>query len=444
ELSGGQRQRVVIAMAIACDPKVIIADEPTTALDVTVQAEILDLLRSLKDKLNTGILLITHNMGVVADMADRVAVMLKGDLVETGTADQVLNHPRHEYTKRLLAAVPHLGSGPGQFGDVAPVTATPEDMPALDLRNLVIEYRRVGKPTFRACDDITLSVAQGEIVGLVGESGSGKSTIAKCALGLIPAASGSVSLLGNDFKKMRGKDLKAMRRRIGVVFQDPASSLNPRLPIGDVIAEPLVVHKEGDDKSRRRRVLELLDAVELPDAGELPGTVYNRDPHELSGGQRQRVSIARALTLDPELLVADEPTSALDVSVQANVLKMFTALQERYKFACLFVSHDLAVIDLLAHRVVVLQNGRIVEQGSREEVLHHPREEYTQRLIAAAPVPEPLEQRRRREARHALLAQLGDDVTELHVEDDYERPRPRQDEGGNASGLGGFMADGGN
>ncbi|MGI5189965.1 ABC transporter ATP-binding protein [Promicromonospora sp. CA-289599] len=433
ELSGGQRQRVVIAMAIACDPKVIIADEPTTALDVTVQADILDLLRSLKDKLNTGILLITHNMGVVADMADRVAVMLKGDLVETGTADQVLNHPRHEYTKRLLAAVPHLGSGPGQFGDVAPVAAAPEDLPALDLGNLVIEYHRLGKPTFRAVDDVSLSVAQGEIVGLVGESGSGKSTIAKCALGLIPAASGSVSILGSDLTKMRGKDLKALRRRIGVVFQDPASSLNPRLPIGDVIAEPLVVHKEGDDKSRRRRVLELLDAVELP------RSAYNRYPHELSGGQRQRVSIARALTLDPELLVADEPTSALDVSVQANVLKMFTALQERYKFACLFVSHDLAVIDLLAHRVVVLQNGKIVEQGPREEVLHHPREEYTQRLIAAAPVPEPLEQRRRRDARHALLAKLGEDIAELQIDEGYERPMPKQNEGGNPSGMAGLM-----
>ncbi|GAB3161466.1 ABC transporter ATP-binding protein [Myceligenerans halotolerans] len=410
ELSGGQRQRVVIAMAISCDPAVIVADEPTTALDVTVQAEILDLLRSLTEKLDTAILLITHNMGVVADMADRVAVMLKGDLVETGTVDQVLNHPRHEYTKRLLAAVPHLGEGPGQFGEVTqPAAPVAGEATALDLRNLVIEYHRIGKPAFRAVDDVTFHVDPGEIVGLVGESGSGKSTIAKCALGLIPSRSGSVSILGQDFRTTRGRKLKELRKRIGVVFQDPAASLNPRFPIGDLIAEPLVVHRVGDARSRREKVLELLDAVELPSA------VYNRYPHELSGGQRQRISIARALTLEPELLVADEPTSALDVSVQANVLKMFTSLQERYRFACLFVSHDLAVIDLLAHRVVVMQDGEIVEQGMREDVLRNPREDYTKRLLAAAPVPEPGEQRRRREARHALLTSLGEESAELHL-----------------------------
>ncbi|MBL0884983.1 ABC transporter ATP-binding protein [Myceligenerans indicum] len=410
ELSGGQRQRVVIAMAISCDPTVIIADEPTTALDVTVQAEILDLLRSLTQKLDTAILLITHNMGVVADMADRVAVMLKGDLVETGTVDQVLNHPKHEYTKRLLAAVPHLGEGPGQFGEVAqPAPPVPGEAAALDLKNLVIEYHRIGRPPFRAVDDVSFHVDPGEIVGLVGESGSGKSTIAKCALGLIPARSGSVSILGHDFGTTRGKRLKELRRRIGVVFQDPAASLNPRFPIGDLIAEPLVVHKVGDARSRREKVMELLDAVELP------REVFNRYPHELSGGQRQRVSIARALTLEPELLVADEPTSALDVSVQASVLKVFTSLQERYRFACLFVSHDLAVIDLLAHRVVVMQNGEIVEQGPRDSVLRAPREDYTKRLLAAAPVPEPGEQRRRREARHALLTSLGEESAELHL-----------------------------
>lgn len=413
EFSGGQRQRVVIAMAISCDPRVIIADEPTTALDVTVQADILDLLRSLKTKLNTGILLITHNMGVVADMADRVAVMLKGEIIETGTAEQVLTQPQHEYTKKLLGSVPHLGSGPGQFGagQAEPAAGDPTEAAALDVKNLVIEYQRIGKPPFRAVDDVTFSVGAGEIVGLVGESGSGKSTIARCALGLIPAVSGSVSIFGTDFAKMSRKEAKALRRRIGVVFQDPASSLNPRFPIGDCIAEPLVVHKEGNRKSQLAKVHELLDAVELP------RSVINRYPHELSGGQRQRVSIARALTLDPEFLVADEPTSALDVSVQANVLAMFTGLQERYRFGCIFVSHDLAVVDLLAHRVVVLQNGKIVEQGDRQQVLLNPQEEYTQRLIAAAPVPEPVEQRRRREARHQLLAQFGDEVAELRLND---------------------------
>ncbi|MEE6283116.1 ABC transporter ATP-binding protein [Georgenia sunbinii] len=413
ELSGGQRQRVVIAIAISCDPTVIIADEPTTALDVTVQAEILDLLRSLKEKLNTGILLITHNMGVVADMADRVAVMFKGDLVETGTVDQVLNHPKHDYTKRLLDAVPHLGRGRSQFGfsETGPPVAENET-PALAMENLVIEYQRAGKPPFRAVDDVSFDVRQGEIVGLVGESGSGKSTIGRCALGLIPAVGGTVRMFGEDFGALRRKEAKALRKRIGVIFQDPAASLNPRLPIGEVISEPMVVHKVGSKKSRQEKVFELLDAVHLP------RSVYNRYPHELSGGQRQRVSVARALTLEPELLVADEPTSALDVSVQASVLAMFTELQQRYRFACLFVSHDLSVVDLLAHRVVVLQNGRIVEQGARLDVLQHPREEYTQRLLAAAPVPEPGEQRRRREERHALLQSFGEEITELQLDPD--------------------------
>jgi len=408
ELSGGQRQRVVIAIAISCDPKVIIADEPTTALDVTVQAEILDLLRSLTTRLNTGILLITHNMGVVADMADRVAVMLKGEIVEVGTVDQVLNHPTHDYTKRLLDAVPHLGAGPGQFGTVA--AEAPEadgETPALEMNNVVIEYTRLGKPPFRAVDDVSLSVQQGEILGLVGESGSGKSTLGRCALGLIPAIEGTVSLFGQDMGKLKRRELKSLRKRIGVVFQDPAASLNPRLPIGDCISEPLVVHEVGTRMSRENKVYELLEAVELP------RDVYNRYPHELSGGQRQRVSIARALTLDPELLVADEPTSALDVSVQASVLEMFTSLQDRYRFACLFVSHDLAVIDLLAHRVVVLKDGKVVEQGERETVLQNPQHEYTRTLLAAAPVPEPNEQRRRREARLALAAELGVSAEEL-------------------------------
>ncbi|GAA1972797.1 ABC transporter ATP-binding protein [Isoptericola halotolerans] len=437
ELSGGQRQRVVIAMAISCDPRVIIADEPTTALDVTVQADILDLLRSLKDKLDTGILLITHNMGVVADMADRVAVMLKGDLVETGTAEQVLTNPQHEYTRRLLGAVPHLGEGSGQSDEGVRASVEKEKVdaavPALELDNLVIEYHRLGKPPFRAVDDVSFTVGPGEIVGLVGESGSGKSTIGKCALGLIPAVSGAVRILGEDYGRLRRKQLKDLRRRIGVVFQDPAASINPRFPVGEAIAEPLAVHQVGDAASRKQRVMDLLDAVELP------RSFYNRYPHELSGGQRQRVSIARALTLEPELLVADEPTSALDVSVQAAVLEMFLSLQSEFGFACLFVSHDLAVIDLLAHKVVVLQNGRIVEQGDRDTVLRTPREDYTKRLLAAAPVPDPIEQKLRREDRHRLLAELGDEIVELRVDptSDPEPPAGRKTpgaEGGNPLG----------
>ena len=416
ELSGGQRQRVVIAIAISCDPKVIIADEPTTALDVTVQADILDLLRSLKEKLNTGILLITHNMGVVADMADRVAVMFKGDLVETGSVEDVLLNPQHDYTKMLLASVPRLGAGRSQMGvNISDVAVDDSSELAIDLDNLVIEYHRMGKPPFRAVDDVSFEVRQGEIVGLVGESGSGKSTIGRCALGLIPAAGGSFRLLGEDIAGMSRKQLKPIRRRIGVIFQDPAASLNPRLPIGECISEPMVVHKVGNRKAQQDKVYELLDAVELP------REVYNRYPHEVSGGQRQRISIARALTLDPELLVADEPTSALDVSVQAKVLNIFSDLQARYKFACLFISHDLAVIDLLAHQVVVLQNGKVVESGPREQVLGNPQEEYTRRLLAAAPVPDPHEQKKRRDERHALLRHLGEDISEIKVDtDDFQ------------------------
>lgn len=411
ELSGGMRQRVVIAMALATHPDVIIADEPTTALDVTVQADILDLLRSLKDRLNTGILLITHNMGVVADMADRVAVMFKGEIVESGTAEEVLIQPQHPYTRRLLDAVPHLGAGHGQFGFRPKPVDEESTETALSIKNLIVDYKRQGKIPFRAVNDVSFDVRRGEIMGLVGESGSGKSTIGRALLGLIPSAGGEIRLFGEDLLSLHGKDLKAVRKRIGVIFQDPAASLNPRFPIGDVIREPLEVHKIGGKASRVERVHELLDAVKLP------RSVYNRYPHELSGGQRQRVSVARALALSPDLLVADEPTSALDVSVQASVLSMFTELQNEFGFACLFISHDLAVVDSLAHRVVVLQYGRVVEEGTREQVLLNPVEEYTRRLIAAAPVPNPIEQAKRREERHQLLRSLGESVTELDTSD---------------------------
>ena len=401
QFSGGQRQRIVIAMAISCSPKVIIADEPTTALDVTVQAEILELLRSLKNKMNTGILLITHNMGVVADMADRVCVMLHGEMVETGPVHQVLQHPQHPYTQKLLSAVPRLGAVK-EVAEPTPVTATQSTARyAIEAEDLSIEYNHRGKRN-RVVHDVSFSVAPGEILGLVGESGSGKSTIAKCVLGLLPVASGALRIYGDDLATMRGADQRAMRKRVGVVFQDPAASLDPRFPIGDIITEPMVVHGVGNRRSRLERAEELLDAVKLP------RSVVNRFPHELSGGQRQRVSIARALTLDPEVLIADEPTSALDVSVQAAVLDMFAELQQRYEFACLFVSHDLAVVDMLAHKVLVLKDGRQVEQGPTENVLHDPQAEYTRRLLAAAPVPDPDLQAERRQERREFLASLGE------------------------------------
>ncbi|GAA5227232.1 ABC transporter ATP-binding protein [Paeniglutamicibacter antarcticus] len=399
QFSGGQRQRVVIAMAISCDPKVIIADEPTTALDVTVQAEILDLLRELKDRLNTGILLITHNMGVVADLADRVAVMFRGSLVETGTVEQVLNHPEHPYTQKLLASVPRLETLElGETWESKPADIIdPKRELVLEARNLVLEYDMRGTK-FRAVDDVSFELARGEILGIVGESGSGKSTVAKAVLGLLPVASGVLAVQGTNLASLRPRAARKIRAKIGVIFQDPAASLDPRFPIGDCITEPMVVHKVGTRVERIKRAEELLDAVHLP------RSVINRYPHELSGGQRQRVCIARALTLDPELLIADEPTSALDVSVQAAVLEMIQELQVRYEFACLFVSHDLAVVDLLAHNVVVMKDGKSMEQGRVSDVLHAPQHDYTRRLLAAAPVPEPKEQAQRREARRLLLA----------------------------------------
>ena len=395
QLSGGQKQRVVIAMAIACDPDVIIADEPTTALDVTVQAAILELLLSLRDRLGTAIVLITHNMGVVADMADRVVVMYRGQVVEEAPADTLFASPKHPYTKRLLSAVPHLGQedGPGEVNANEVVLA---------VEDLVVEFPgSFGQPTFRAVDHVSLEVRKGEVLGLVGESGSGKSTIGRTAVGLQQPTSGIIKVDGLQISGLSDRELRPQRARFGFVFQDPASSLNPRMSIAQCIGEPLHVQSTLRGKQLDAKVRSLLESVELP------GAYAERFPHELSGGQRQRVSLARALALDPDLLIADEPTSALDVSVQAKVLELFKDLQQRLQFACLFISHDLAVVDSLANRVAVMQNGKLVEIGGREQVLGNPGDEYTKRLIAAVPVPDPVEQRRRREERGHLLTDIS-------------------------------------
>jgi ABC-type glutathione transport system ATPase component/ABC-type dipeptide/oligopeptide/nickel transport system permease subunit len=395
QLSGGQKQRVVIAMAIACDPDVIIADEPTTALDVTVQAAILELLLSLRDRLGTAIVLITHNMGVVADMADRVVVMYRGTIVEQAPARELFATPRHPYTRALLDAVPHLGreDGPGLVDDNELV---------LKVDDLVVEFPgRLGQPAFRAVDHVSLEVRKGEVLGLVGESGSGKSTIGRTAVGLQQPTSGVIHVSGNQVSGRSDRELRPLRSRFGFVFQDPASSLNPRMSIGQCIAEPLHVQTDMTQSQIDAKVASLLDSVELGDG------YAERFPHELSGGQRQRVSLARALSLDPDLLIADEPTSALDVSVQARVLELFTQLQQRLQFACLFISHDLAVVDTLANRVAVMQHGKLVEIGPRDQVLGNPQEDYTRRLIAAVPVPDPEEQARRRAERGALLTDLS-------------------------------------
>jgi peptide/nickel transport system ATP-binding protein len=400
QFSGGQKQRIVIAQALVLDPGVIIADEPTTALDVTVQAEILDLLRRCRDEFGTAIVLITHNMGVVADLADRVAVMYQGRIVEQAGVRELFAAPQDPYTQQLLAAVPRLGEGrvrtqeraaarPVGWQEAAPVVS------ATDLR--IVYPGRLRQPDFVAVDGVSLDIRPGEVLGLVGESGSGKTTIGRAIAGLTRVTEGSLRVLGTEMNGVKEKAFRPVRERIGFVFQDPASSFNPLLSIAEAVAEPLVVHKRFDSVAAARgKVDELLEQVQLPKA------FGDRFPHELSGGQRQRASLARSLALEPELLIADEPTSALDVSVQARVLELFDELQRQHGFAALFISHDLAVVDLLADRIAVLYKGKLVEEGTGAEVLGAPQHPYTQRLLASLPVPDPDEQAQRR----GLLAQL--------------------------------------
>jgi len=382
QMSGGQAQRVMIAMALACDPELLIADEPTTALDVTVQREVLDVMRRLQQRTGTAILMITHDMGVVADIADRVAVLRRGVLKETATTQQLFDKPSSDYTRALLAAVPRIGT-PNR---PAPAGA---DRTVLAVHGLSVTYGR-GPRAVHAVDDVSFTVGEGETVALVGESGSGKSTIGRCALGLAPITGGSVLVAGVDLATAKRRAAVEVKKTLGVVFQNSTAALDPRLTVGASIAEPLRVHGGLRGRQLEQRLSELLHSVELPSSWQ------RRYPHELSGGQRQRVAIARAISLGPQLLIADEPTSALDVSVQATVLELLRSLQRELNFACLFISHDLAVVDELCDRVVVLHEGKIVEQGRRWDVLTSPTHDYTKRLLAAVPVPDPREQLRRR------------------------------------------------
>ncbi len=439
QFSGGQKQRIVIAMALALGAKLIIADEPTTALDVTVQAEILDLLRDLRDEMDTAIVLITHNMGVVADLADRVAVMYRGDLVETADVQTLFADPREEYTRSLLAAVPRLtsvsereaggldaGAGAGEATGAsgagsARVTTTsgtatasgtatgpeagrtrPDAAPIVVARNLEIVYPGgIGKPDFTAVDGVSFEIRPGEVFGMVGESGSGKTTIGRAIAGLTKATGGSLTVFGHEMVGFKERKFKPLRKRIGFVFQDPAASFNPHLSIGECVAEPIAVHQpDMSAHDRRQRTRELLEAVQLPEA------YAERYPHELSGGQRQRASLARGIALNPELLIADEPTSALDVSVQARVLELFAELQERFHYAALFISHDLAVVDMLSDRIGVLFHGRLLEEGTGAQVLGSPQHDYTRKLIASLPVPDPVEQAKRRELAREIRARV--------------------------------------
>jgi peptide/nickel transport system ATP-binding protein len=402
QFSGGQKQRIVIAQALALDPGVIIADEPTTALDVTVQAEILDLLRRCRDEFGTAIVLITHNMGVVADLADRVAVMYEGRIVEQADVRTLFSAPKEDYTRQLLASVPRLGQGVARAEERA--GRRPEGWadatPVVEARDLRIVYPgRLRKPDFVAVDGVSFAIRPGEVLGLVGESGSGKTTIGRAIAGLTRVTDGSLKVLGTEMNGVKERSFRPVRERIGFVFQDPATSFNPLLSIAECVAEPLIVHGRAKDMAgARQRVDDLLESVQLPRA------YGDRYPHELSGGQRQRASLARALALFPELLIADEPTSALDVSVQAKVLDLFDDLQRELGFAALFISHDLAVVDLLADRIAVLYRGQLVEEGTGAEVLGAPQHPYTQRLLASLPVPDPDEQARRRHQWEQLRA----------------------------------------
>lgn len=388
QFSGGQKQRVVIACALVLEPKLILADEPTTALDVTVQAEILDLLRACRDLTGAAILLITHNMGVVADLADRVAVMYQGNLVEQAPVDELFANPREAYTKKLLAAVPRIG----QTAPLRLPLSSAAAEPTVAARDLTITYPgRFGRAGFTAVDGVSFDILPGEVVGLVGESGSGKTTIGRSMVGLTKATGGSMKVLGFDVVGAKAADFKAVADQVGFVFQDPASSFNPLLTIGAAIAEPMLVHKVARSLDEARPAVEaLLEAVQLPIA------YFERYPHELSGGQRQRASLARALALKPKLVIADEPTSALDVSVQAKVLELFARLQQELGFACLFITHDLAVVDQVAHRVLVMHRGKLVEQGKTREVLTNPQQDYTKKLVASLPIADPVAQRAKR------------------------------------------------
>ena len=373
QLSGGQRQRVMIAMALANDPALLIADEPTTALDVTIQAQILELLTRLKTERQLALLLITHDLAIVRRYADRVCVMQNGRIVEAGPVAGIFSMPSHPYTRMLLAAVPK--------GGPAPLAATP---PLLKVDDLHVHFairrgvlrRAVGM--VRAVDGVSIAVREGETLGLVGESGSGKTTMALAALRLEPSV-GMIRFAGQDLMRLNRRTMRQLRARMQVVFQDPYGSLSPRLPVSDIVAEGLSVHEPRLTRAERSA---RVDAA-LAEVG-LPADTAHRYPHEFSGGQRQRIAIARALVLKPRLVVLDEPTSALDMSVQAQIVELLRDLQQRHGLAYLFISHDLKVVKALAHRIVVLRHGKVVEQGEAAQVFAAPREEYTRALMRAA------------------------------------------------------------
>ncbi|WP_231934961.1 dipeptide ABC transporter ATP-binding protein [Bordetella bronchialis] len=440
QLSGGMRQRVMIAMALACKPALLIADEPTTALDVTIQAQILQLIRQLQEEMHMGVVFITHDMGVVAEVADRVLVMYRGDKVEEGASAQIFGQPRHRYTQALLSAVPRLGSmrgtdlperfqlvrmdgtstgaahaGAAHAGaaGAAPVRADAAEPrpaaqpphasgePILSVRDLVTRFDIRGgilsrvRGRVHAVEKVSFDLYPGETLALVGESGCGKSTTGRSLLRLTESQGGSIRLEGRDIGKLKGAELQALRRDIQFVFQDPFASLDPRVTVGFSIMEPLLVHGVASGKQAEQRVADLLERVGLP------ASMAQRYPHEFSGGQRQRICIARALALNPKVVIADESVSALDVSIQAQIVNLLIDLQRDLGVAFLFISHDMAVVERVSHRVAVMYLGQIVEIGPRRAIFENPQHAYTKKLMAAVPIADPA----RRHLKRALLTE---------------------------------------
>ena len=428
ELSGGMRQRVVIAMAMACEPRLLIADEPTTALDVTIQAEILALMDRLKRETGTAVLFITHDMAVVAQMADRVVVMYRGKKVEEGTVTDIFENPQHEYTKSLLAAVPKLGEMRGKslpepmrlLGTkdhvLTPIEGTNE--PLLTVQNLTTHFPVKGGflrrtvANVHAVEDVSFVINKGQTLSLVGESGCGKSTVGRSILRLVDPLSGSVDLGGQDILALPAAEMRQARVHMQMVFQDPFASLNPQMQLSDQVAEPLRNYNVVSGQALEDRVAVLFDRVELP------RSFLQRFPHELSGGQRQRVAIARALALNPKLIIADEAVSALDVSVQAQVLNLMMELQADLGLSFLFISHDMAVVERVSHQVAVMYLGRIVEIGARSAVFENPQHAYTKALMKAVPIADP---RRRKKEKDLNFKPIPSPIHDL----DYS-PAPSQ------------------
>jgi peptide/nickel transport system ATP-binding protein len=395
ELSGGMRQRVMIAMATACGPDLLVADEPTTALDVTVQAQILEIMRDLKEELNTSIVLISHDMGVIAAMADRVQVMRNGEFVETGTADQIFYTPQHPYTRMLLEAMPRIDmpDRPGHT-PLDPLSEEEQRTTLLEVEDVKVHFPiRVGgwipkyKP-LRAVDGVSFSLNEGETLGIVGESGCGKSTLARAVLALLPKTDGSVLWCGKDLNQSDKDGLRKLRKELQIVFQDPLASLDPRMTIGQSISEPLRALEPDLERTEIvERVREMMEHVGLDPAW------INRYPHEFSGGQNQRVGIARAMIVKPKLVICDEAVSALDVSIQAQIIDLILTLQKNFGMSMIFISHDLSVVRQVSHRVMVLYLGRMVELAGRDAIYNDPRHPYTKALIAAVPLPDPKKER---------------------------------------------------